>query len=445
LSDIHLTADLLAAVSRGELPARVLTEVGLSHLLNLCPTCRDEFQLWQQQRRRPATDYEVAFQVIPPLLKRHAEEADEKRGRAEKDLRQLLRLGQPERLARIRRANAHFKGLPLAHRLLAAAKEKMPADPRGLHDLAEAAEAVLIRSTQVAGYYDALVRAMAYRANALRAMGKLREADERLASVRGLIRRESVTDTRVYAEVDWIEGGLRKDQRRFAEAEELLGRAALLYEVAGERSEAAHPLLTLGLLYGDRQNLTRAIEATRSALAKLDPETEPRLYLCGRHNLALFLVEGGQYAAASEAMRADEELYRQFADLWTRLRQLWLQGKIAFGTGRLKDAEAAFLSVRDGFVQQGIGYDAAMAALDLALVYLREDRTAEVRRVAEEMVPLFESEDVHPEAAAALLLFQEAARREVATSERVEELKAYLKRARENPELRFRRAGRQGS
>jgi tetratricopeptide (TPR) repeat protein len=432
LSDIHLTADLLAAVARGDLPARVLTEVGINHLLNLCPTCREGFELWQEQRRRPAVDYEVAFRVIPPLLERHAKEAAEKRGRAVGDLRQLLRLAQPERLIRIHRATARFKGLPLARLLLAAAKEKMPADPFSLHDLAEAAEAVLLRSTQVDGYYDVLVRAMAYRANALRAMGKLQEADNRLASVRGLIRREAVTDTRVYAEVDWIEGILRKDQRRFVEAEELLSRAALLYEVAGERIEAARPLLTLGLLYGDRQNLTRAIEATRSALGKLDPETEPRLYLCGRHNLALFLVEGGQYDAASEAMHADEELYRQFADLWTRLRQTWLQGKIAFGTGRLKAAEEAFLAVRDGFVQQGIGYDAAMVSLDLALVYLREGRTAEVRRVAEEMIPLFQLEDVHPEVAAALLLFHEAARREVATVESVEELMVYLKRAREN-------------
>jgi len=50
--------------------------------------------------------------------------------------------------------------------------------------------------------------------------------------------------------------------------------------------------------------------------------------------------------------------------------------------------------------------------------------------VAEEMYPLFEAEDIHPEAAAALLLFQEAARQEVVTAERVEELLAYLKRAR---------------
>jgi hypothetical protein len=128
----------------------------------------------------------------------------------------------------------------------------------------------------------------------------------------------------------------------------------------------------------------------------------------------------------------DEELYRQFADLWTRLRQNWLRGKIALGTGRPKDAEDAFLAARDGFVQQGIGYDAAMVSLDLALVYLREGRTAEVRRVAEEMIPLFEAEDVHPEAVAALILFHEAVRREVVTSESVEELMAYLKRVREN-------------
>ena len=50
------------------------------------------------------------------------------------------------------------------------------------------------------------------------------------------------------------------------------------------------------------------------------------------------------------------------------------------------------------------------------------------------MVPIFSAQDVHREATAALLLFQDAARREAVT---VREVGAYLEAARGNPELRF--------
>lgn len=190
-------------------------------------------------------------------------------------------------------------------------------------------------------------------------------------------------------------------------------------------------------MYHDRQEPQRAIASTKAALANVSEATEPRLYLCGRHNLSLFLVEAGQYDAAAEIIWADAELYEQFADLWTKLRRRWLQGKIAFGTRQLEEAESAFLAVRDGFVDQGIGYDAAMVSLDLALLYLKEGRMVDVQRLAGEMQPIFETADVHPEAIAALLLFQESVRQQAVTVELVEDLAAYLKRARENPELRF--------
>ena len=116
----------------------------------------------------------------------------------------------------------------------------------------------------------------------------------------------------------------------------------------------------------------------------------------------------------------------------------WLQGKIAAGVGDVAAAERLFTETRDGFVRQGIGYDAARVSLDLALLYLKDGRTEEVRRVAEEMVPVFAAQDVHREAMAALVLFQDAARREVVTAEMVREVGAYLEAARGRPEMRFR-------
>jgi len=437
LSDIHITPELMEAVNRGDLQPHVVLELGWSHLLHLCPVCLAGFHVWQTARSaRPVSSASV-FQALPAVLKRHAAEQKEKERQAERDLRDLLALSHKKRLSKIHGAGRRFRGLLLAHRLLNEAKSQLPGQPQETHDLAEAAEQVLLRTPDSPGYFDALARATAYRANALRAAGKVREADERMATARSLIRHQDVTATLVYAEVDLVEGSLRKDQRRFKEAEDLLRRSAALFELAGERSEAARPLLVLGAMYHHRQETAKAIETTETALVSINPEREPRLYLCGRFNLALFLVESGRYEVAAELLVADELLYQDFADGWTVLRKVWLVGKIALAAGRLAEAAEAFLQVRSGFIDQGIGYDVAMVSLDLSLVYLRQARTAEVKALAEEMHVVFAAEDVHREAVAALVLFQEAARREALTAELIEGMAVYLKRARGNPEMRF--------
>ncbi len=437
MTDIHITVELLKAVRRGDLPRHVVLELGWNHLLHLCPTCRDGISAFEEEIRDHPIGSEAAVRLLPLVIERHAADDAEKSQQAERDLRELLELPQERRLARIRRANRRFKGLQLAHRLLNEAKRFMPEQPQDLLELAEAAEQILLRTLESPGYYDALARARAYQANALRARGKLREANERMASARSLVRHKNVTDTLVYAEVDAHEGVLRKDQRRFQDAEELLVRSATLFELAGEPVEAARSLLTLGLMYYHQQKVAKAIETTQAALRSLDSESDPRLYLCARFNLALFFVDSARYEEGDALLRADVSLYQQFADPWTVLRQLWLRGRIAAAAGLPEEAERSFLDVRAGFISQGIGYDAAMVSLDLALLYLRQNRTDAVKELAEEMHEIFAAGDVHREATAALVLFQEAAHRETLTAELIEEMAVYLKRARENPELRF--------
>lgn len=98
----------------------------------------------------------------------------------------------------------------------------------------------------------------------------------------------------------------------------------------------------------------------------------------------------------------------------------------------------AFLHVRRSLTAEDNGYDTAMVSLDLALVYARQGRAADLKRLAEEMHAVFESQEIHREALAALLLFQQAAREERLSVERVEAFIQYFKKARTNPSLRFR-------
>lgn len=437
MSDIHVTRELLRAVANGELPPRVLTEIGWRHLLRLCPYCSEEVAAFQRERAAPAS-YDTAFRVLPVVLEKQAADFEAKTAAARRDLRELLRLTPEERLRRIHRASNRFRGVTLARLILDEAKRHMPAKPQTVHELAEAAEAVLLRTPDAPGLYDLFARAVAYRANAKRAQGDLLAAGDILRHARGLIRNKGATDPLVFAEVDWIEGALLRDQRQLKEAEELLVRAVNLYGLTGTREEAAQPLITLGLLYYDRGDTQKAIEVTRAAAETMGPKADPRFYLCTRHNLTLFLAESGNYQAAAETLREDEKLYRKFPDLWTNLRQTWLKGKIDLGLGALEKAEPRLIEARNGFIAQGIGYDAAMVSLDLALAYLQQGRTENLKELAGEMHQVFAAGDVHREAMAALLLFEDAVRQEKLTIKIVEDLAGYLKRARHNPGLRFR-------
>jgi tetratricopeptide (TPR) repeat protein len=439
VADIHITRELLRAVASGDMPPRVLVELGLRHLTSLCPACRDEFLAFRhEEAARPAT-YDAAFEALPALLERHGREMDDQHGKAQRDFRELMRLGHEERLVRIGRSNARFRGAVLAERFLEESKKHMTGDARTAFDLAAAAEAVIRRSPDTPLLGGLLARAAAYMGNASRRLDDYPEARRRFALARSVIKLQGVTDPLVFAEVDSAEAVLHLDQRRFTQAEELLSRSIALYVLAGAQEDSAHPLVTLGLLHYSRGSFGKAIETTRKALDAIDSHRDRRLYVSARFNLALFLCEAGDHRAASEALLQDSALFREFPDLYTQLRLAWLEGKIAAGFGQLERAERAFRTTRDGFILQRYGYDAAMVSLDLALIYLKLGKTAEVRRLAEEMHEIFSADGVHREAVAALLLFEEAARNEALTVQAVEDLADYLRRARNNPALRFKK------
>ncbi len=435
MDEIHLTRELLLAVSAGELPAAFLAQVGLRHLMSLCPRCRREFEAFLQQNgpegAKVDTGLATALALQVALLR-------EEHRRAERDLRSLLALVPDERSARIRRSRTRFRGSHLVHLLLEKAQEALALDARTALHLTELAYFVLQQSVVEPETMELLALIYASLGNASRVAGERRRAEEYFRQARYLVTRRSVTNAGLLARIDDLEGSLCKDQRRLDRAETLFTRAALLYSMAEDRADLARVLLNLGSTYNLQGHVGRALEVTRAALAELSVTREPRLYLSGRYNLALFLVENGEPRQAEQVLEEDRDLYESYPEPWLQLRLTGLRGKISVARGDFIAAETAFLEMRSGFLEQGLGYDAAVISMDLALLYLKQGRTTELKTLGREMLPIFRAQDVHREAIAALVLFQEAVRDEHVTTAFVRELAAYLDHARHDPSLRFR-------
>ena len=436
----HLSRDLFRAIAARKLKPSALVDLGFAHLLELCPTCRREFEAWQEEHGTDGKTLEYSRVFTAAVVKLEGDLthfAREERAAA-RDLERLIELPREERKAAVDRARTHFRGPHLARLLLKESQAQVTLNTQEAYHLAELARDVLNRSPASRMGYDLLALSAGHMANARRAAGALREADSHFAFVRFLMNREPVADIETLARIDELEGSLRKDQRRLAEAEELLRRAAKMYRTTRNPTAEGRALVNLGLVLSDKGDPGRAIKTTETALEKLAARRDSRLYLCARYNLAYFEFLSGAPDRAEEILETDAPLYAGHQEPSIALRKLWLEGNIAEARGETETAEEHYLRTREGFLAEGIGYDAAMVSMDLTLLYLASGRTSEVRRLAEEMYPIFEAEDVHREALAALMLFQEAARQEELTAAAVREVARYLRDARNDPEYRFR-------
>ncbi len=430
---MHITRDLLRAVARGELPPRLLARVGLEHLTAICPCCEREVAAWREEDL--GSHRLLDPELMVPLLAAATPKIAKAEERAEHDFFELLALPVGARLARVTRSRSRFRGPLLVRRLLGASRESLSEDFEASYNLAALALSIADRSAHT---FDLHVLAAAAMGNACRAQSDLRKADRHFEYVRFLLHSQDVTDLAVLAEVDDLEGSLRKDQRRFAQAESLLERAYALYRLAGREERSTRVMVILADVHFYRGDPHRAISTLEIALTRIKADSEVHDYICARHNLAWYLMSCDRCEEALELFDEDAELFACNGRSIDKIRRRWLEGMISAGLGRSQEAEAAFVEARDALVERGMGFVAAMVSMDLAALYLRAERMKEVRTLAEEMIPIFQSQDIHREALAALVMFQEAARREAVTLAYVERLAVYLREAEVDQDLKFR-------
>lgn len=280
-------------------------------------------------------------------------------------------------------------------------------------------------------------RAWVYLGNTWRILADFRQAEQAFQTAELHFSR-SWLDPLDEALLLTMKASLRRAQRRFDEAHRMLDEAIAIYREVNEPHLQGRVLMKKGLTFQAMGEHGEAITCLRNCLFLLDGNQEARILVAAQANLILCLHESGQTRAAAALVPEARQLLLEVGKRGDLLRLRWTEGRILATLARAAEAEEAFLEVREGFVDDRAAYDAALVSLDLAALYAREGRTAEVKRLVGEMLPVFQSCEVHREAIAALIVLEKAAEQEQMTLSLVEEVAGFLKRVRSNPTLRFR-------
>ncbi len=231
-----------------------------------------------------------------------------------------------------------------------------------------------------------------------------------------------------------LKASLRRAQRRFDEAKDLLERAALL---ASSSTFRVQVIVGKAKLLEEMGDLEETIAFLEQAKEMASPEEEARLLFYIWHNLSDTLSKLERFEEAAALLpQARARLLKAGGEL-NRVRLLWTEGRVTAGLGNLEEGIALLARVRGEFASRSMAYDVALVSLEIAIFYAGQGRTDQVKTLARHMTPIFQAHAIHREALAALTIFRQAAEREQVTQELAREVLSYLRKARYDPELRF--------
>jgi tetratricopeptide (TPR) repeat protein len=411
----------------------------VSHLISGCPSCTARLQQTLDPSPTQEDDYDAPWEravaAIRPLAARVVDERERRdKGAARVQAKGWSRLTRAEReVFRGRWAEvellldlsfkARFRSPELMLRLAKRADDAAGRLPAG----DPFPEALL---------FDLRARAAAELSNAERVNEHFLRSDEAVAKAR-LFLEQGTGDIMLRARVDDVEASLRRAQRRLEEAEALLGRAYRAYMRLGEHHLAGRILIKKGYSRRLADKPSEAAAILRRALSLLDPIRDPQPLASAHGTLIDCLVDAGRFREANETF-LKSGLRKAFADdPLNLLRVDWIEGKILCGRKRFEDAARVLTRVRDDFRARGLEYVAAIAAVDLAKVYLQAGKLGDLHDLALELLHRSRDRRLHRPVQEALHCFELLCRHRVATVLYMQRVKSFLEEAQHRPSLTF--------
>ncbi|HEV7669430.1 MAG TPA: hypothetical protein VGS22_12975 [Thermoanaerobaculia bacterium] len=329
--------------------------------------------------------------------------------------------------------DGRFHTWALCELLLERSRALAPAEPAAALAAAELGLAVAERlrpdelpATAIA---SAQARAWGHLGNARRIFADYREAERCFTEAEKKLA-ASWLDPLDEGQLLQFQASLDRDLGRFSAGVERLETALEIYRSVNEPHSQGRCWISLGILLYFLEELDTADDCLRRGASLVDPERDPRLLLCAHQYLALGLLKAGRTADALAMLHNNRRRWAAGATELDRLRMRWLEAQILSGLDRLVEAQEILVEVQAGFSAARLPYDAALAGLELAMVYAQRGLSGNARRVAERTLPIFRSLDTQPAFVAAVIVFESAVEQDRLSLAALREISAVLEQAR---------------
>ena len=313
-------------------------------------------------------------------------------------------------------SSRRFRSKELCELLIASSFELRYSDTEQMEERASLALAVAGQlDTEAAGGARALqdlrAKACAHLGNAFRIRGRFAAAERALARARAHWS-EGSRDVVLEAMILESTATLLESRRDFRGALEQLEQACAIHRERGDEPALAQTLIKAAIVWGYANRPATAIRLLRQALERIEVERDPRLAGIALHALTWNLVDAGYPEQALAVHSANEELASYIQSPLMELKTVWLQGHMAAALGQHEKAERRLVRARYGYEEREMPYEAALVSLELAVLYARTGRFAELDELTGQILPIFRAMGIEPEAAATVLLRRSATQRE---------------------------------
>lgn len=300
-----------------------------------------------------------------------------------------------------------FRTLQLSQFLRCRSQATWSSDPAEAVELARLAVEVALHLDT--GRYgsclveDARALAWGYLGNSLRISSDLWRSERALQQA--WFHHAQSEDMLTATEILGFTSSLRVAQSLYDEAAKLSNRSIVLCRRAHDHHREGLGLIRKGMILCYQGRYRAAIQATQAGLGKIDPQSDARLVLAGKHNLICALTHAGAAMKAKASLEQSRHLYQERMD---RVRLRWLEGLIARDLGDLSEVEKALGEVRDVFLDREMGVEVFLVSFDLAQAYAQYGHWGQVKEVLSEAIPLGDALGLGEKTLMARLLYIQA-------------------------------------
>ncbi|MBW8878149.1 MAG: hypothetical protein JF614_24570 [Acidobacteria bacterium] len=309
-----------------------------------------------------------------------------------------------------------LQGLPLYEALLERSWALRHEDPVLMVQLAQFAALLADRhddgelnSQELA---DLRLRAWVELGNAYRVADELDRADDALGRAAQLFLAGS-GDEILGARFFDVQASMFASRRQFELACTCLDIVAGIYRRHEDEHLVGRTLISKGIYIGYKGDAEEAVQLIAQGLELLDEQRDPGLIFSTIQNQAWLLVDCGRFREARYALW--ELQRRHLGGRVNELKVRWLEGHIFVGLNDFDHAERALQQVKEGFEENGLGYKAALAGLELAAVWLQRNRLESAEKMALECTQTFLSLGIQRELLASVLVLRKAAEKRCLT------------------------------